>query len=235
MSDVQEALALADELTDYVGMFKVGKELHRTASNQCVPIVARIYATSQDRRANIFLDLKDHDTPNTIYQTAKANSVPGVRMFNIHVAGGEKMCKKSLEGAHEGAQITGIETPKVIGVTVLTSLDDADLSEQGLGITYKDLVRKRTELAKRWGLQGVVCPANAAGYLEKEFGSDFLYVTPGVDWKGLHSEGQKQLYTPDRAVQDCTSSVLVIGTAIRKAQDRKATSYEILQVMTQHL
>lgn len=228
---VDEALSLTGELSDYVWMYKIGKELHTAACNEGVPIVKEIF----DRKGAVFLDLKLHDTPNTVYGAAKASVVPGVSFFNIHVAGGEEMCKKAIEGAYEGAQARELERPRVIGVTVLTSLDDDDLKTQNLGVGYDDLVMRRTELAKKWGLDGIVCPAKKAGELERRFGSDFMYVTPGIKWAGVQREGQKQLYTPDKAVQDCTSSILVIGGAITKAEDKKATAYEILQAMAQHL
>src|SRR3989338_3598678 len=125
--------------------------------------------------------------------------------------------------------------PYVIGVTVLTSLNDEDLAAQHLGIKYDDLVRRRTELAREWGLAGIVCPANKAGALEKEFGSDFLYVTPGIEWGGNAGEGQKQLYTPDMAVRDCHSSILVFGSAVSKAVDRRATAYAILRAMAPYV
>ncbi len=96
---VDEALSLAGELSDYVGMCKIGKELHTVAGNEGVPIVREIF----DRKGAAFLDLKYHDTPNTFYGAAKASAVPGVSFFNIHVAGGEEMCKKAVEGAYEGA------------------------------------------------------------------------------------------------------------------------------------
>ena len=228
---VKEALDLVSELSDYVGIFKVGKQLHTIAGNEGIDIIKKIH----EKGGKIFLDLKLHDKPSTVYEASKACAVPGVCMFNIHVAGGEVMCKKAIEGSLEGARINKIESPKVIGVTVLTSLDDGDLAVQGLGINYGNLVRRRTELAKEWGLDGVVCPANKAGVLEKEFGSNFIYVTPGIEWAGKSGEGQKQLYTPDRAVQDCTSSILVIGSAIRKAEDRRKVAYEILQAMAKNL
>lgn len=228
---VEEALSLAGELSDYVGMCKIGKELHTAACNEGIPIVREIF----NRKGAVFLDLKYHDTPNTVYGAAKASAVPGVSFFNIHIAGGEEMCKKAIEGSYEGAQAKGLERPRIIGVTVLTSLDDSDLEVQGLGVKYDDLVRRRTELAKKWGLDGIVCPAKKAGGLEKEFGSDFMYVTPGIKWAGVQREGQKQLYTPDLAVQDCSNSILVIGGAITEAKDKKATAYEILQEMAKHL
>jgi len=228
---VDEALSLAVGLSDYVGMCKIGKELHTAACNEGVPIIKKIF----DKKGAVFLDLKLHDTPNTVYGAAKASAVPGVSFFNIHVAGGEEMCKKAIEGAYEGAQDRGIERPGVIGVTVLTSLNDDDLKTQDLGSGYDNLVMRRTELAKEWGLDGIVCPAKKAGELEKRFGSDFMYVTPGIKWAGIQREGQKQLYTPDLAVKDCSNSILVIGGAITNAEDKKATAYEILQAMARYL
>ncbi len=228
---VQNALDMAEELAPCVGTFKVGKQLHTSAGNVGVNIISEIGKSG----GNTFLDLKLHDTPNTVYQASKVSAVPGVYVFNIHVAGGEAMCKKAVEGAYEGAQARHIDRPKVIGVTVLTSLDDNDLKVQGLGVKYDDLVKRRTELAKKWGLDGIVCAANKAGGLEKEFGSDFTYVTPGIKWAGKQGAGQKQLYTPDKAVKDCGSSILVIGSAITKAEDKKATAYEILRAMAKEL
>lgn len=228
---VQDALDLAALLSDYVGMFKVGKQIHTAAGNENINIIKEIY----DRGGNVFLDLKLHDTPNTVYEASRACTVPGVYMFNVHIAGGEAMCRKALEGAHDQAHARGIEKPKVIGVTVLTSLGDQDLEEQHLNITYDDLVMRRTELAVEWGLDGIVCPANIAGALEKRFGSHILYVTPGISWAGNHGTGQKQLYTPDLAVRDCSNSILVLGSAIMKAEDKRLTAYEILQTMAREL
>lgn len=245
----KEALSLTGELSDYVGMCKIGKELHTVAGNEGVSIVKEIF----NRKGSSFLDLKLHDTPNTVYGVAKASAVSGVSFFNIHIAGGEEMCNKTLEGAYEGAKMRGIKRPRVIGVTVLTSLSDGDLKEQGLDIAYNELVEKRTELAKRWGLDGIVCSASKAGGLEK-MDYTFKKVTLGIKWVGIQNLGQKQLYTPDRAVEDYNNSILVIGSTITKAgnvyemingkktlmekgspQDRQKVAYEILQAMTKYL
>lgn len=118
---------------------------------------------------------------------------------------------------------------------MLTSLGDEDLAAQNLGILYDDLVMRRTELAVEWGLDGIVCPANKAGALEKHFGSNLLYVTPGIAWAGKHGAGQKQLYTPDLAVKDCRNSILVLGSAITKAEERRNTAGEILKAMATNL
>jgi len=228
---VRDALGLVTELSDYVGTFKVGKQLHTAAGNKSVNIIEEILR----RGGEAFLDLKLHDTPNTVYEASRACTVPGVYIFNVHIAGGKTMCRKAVEGAYEAALASGIEKPRVIGVTVLTSLSDEDLAVQNLGIDYDSLVMRRAELAVKWGLDGIVCPANKAGELERRFGSDFLYVTPGIAWEGTHGAGQKQLYTPDLAVRDCSNSILVVGSAITKAEDRRKTAYEILRAMAEEL
>ena len=231
MSSVDDAVNLTEELSDYVCGVKIGKELNQIAVNRGINIIREINKNSVE----IFLDLKLHDTPNTVLRSAYQCSVPGVSMFNLHIEGGEEMCKKAIEGSYDGANIHEIKRPKVIGVTVLTSLDDNDLKVQGLNIKYDDLVRRRTELAKKWGLDGIVCPANKAGQLEKEFGPTLLYVTPGIEWAGKKGTGQKQLYTPGQAVSDCKNSILILGSAITKAENMKETAYEILQDMAKHL
>jgi orotidine-5'-phosphate decarboxylase len=230
VSKVSDAIVLAKEVSGLVGFLKIGKETHTSACNEGISIIKEMCQYG----GGVFLDLKFHDTPQTVYGAAKAATVPGVSIFNIHVAGGEMMCKKAIEGATEEAEVKKIGRPRVIGVTVLTSLNDKELAKQGLGIKYDDWVKRNTELAKKWGLDGVVCPANKAGTLEKEFGK-WLYVTPGIEWKGKSGLGQQQLYTPDKAVQDCKSSILVIGSAITKAQDKRKTAYEILQAMAPYV
>lgn len=239
VDSVDAALDLAVRLSGVVGHFKVGKSLHATAGNEGVAIVKELYFrnTSPSRDYNIFLDLKLHDTPDQVYRTARECSIPGVSMLNVHVAGGEKMCKEALRGVGEKQDCSYRSKAKVIGVTVLTSLDDSDLRKEGLSTTYDELVLRRTELAREWGLDGIVCPANKAGELEKRFGK-WLYVTPGIKYAGVQNVGQKQLDTPDGAVAACKSSILVIGTAIRGTKQNpktyaqmQDTAYQLLQVM----
>lgn len=226
IENVDEAFAMANDLKEYVGMVKVGKELHLAAGNEGRNIVRELSRSGM----HSFLDLKLHDTPATVEKASRQCAVPGVYMFNVHVAGGEAMCRKAVDAVRN---MSG--RPKVIGVTVLTSLDNNDLSTLGFGYQFDTLVKRNTELAQKWGLDGVVCPANKAGMLEKEFGSNFLYVTPGISYSGKQGEGQKQLYTPDLAVRDCKNSILVIGSAITKAPNRRQTAYEILQSMAREL
>ncbi|NQU98707.1 orotidine 5'-phosphate decarboxylase [Candidatus Woesearchaeota archaeon] len=274
--DVQQALEAVKELNPFVGMFKVGKELHSEIAwstrgvlqeiyyEQFKPFISgldektRTYLETTNRKdslffmtnvmgsqlydGNIFLDLKFHDTQFTVGQASARNSRPGVHMMNLHISSGENVCKKAVEQAYEATEkynkglslVQKMEMPKIIGVTVLTSLDDAELKKIGYDKTFDELVRLRTGLAVEWGLDGVVCPANKAGMLQREFG-DMVYVTPGIEWAGLHGDKQKQLYTPDLAVKDCSNSILVIGSAIRKAEDRPKVAYEIIQAMAKKL
>lgn len=229
---VDEAIALAGELHPYIGRFKIGMQLHNTAGHEARNIVGEVYQITQD--PTTFLDLKWLDIPQTVKATAKAAAQPGVYMANIHIAGGgEAMCKAALEGMYEGAQERNIPTPKVIGVTVLTSMDDDDLAQINLG-QYDDEVLRRAELAKKWGLDGIVCPARIAGEMEKRFG-EWIYATPGIQYGDTKGDGQKQLYTTDLAVQDSKYSRLVIGSALRKAPNRVQRAKDILNLMAPYV
>lgn len=230
VSATREAFAYADGFSDLIGMIKIGKGTNQAAVNEGVPLMRKIHQTSMD----VFLDLKLKDTPDQVYGAAKQCTVPGVTMFNVHVDGGEEMCKMALKAAAEASAARGIPKPKVIGVTVLTSLDDDDLWEMGIPAKYEKQVLRMATLAKKWGLDGIVCGANQAGNLEKKFGP-WTYVTPGIKFAGIQNVGQKQLDTPDGAVQACKGSVLVIGSAVTKAQDRRKTAHEILQAMAPYV
>jgi len=239
IKSTEAAFDLAYELSDYVGMFKIGKELHIIAGNEGTDIIS--IGIISKRPGSVFLDLKLHDTPNTVFQ-ASLNSVrPEVYMFNVHLSGGEAMCRKAMEGAEKGFDNLekevkkGLARPKVIGVTMLTSLNDNDLETLGFKSNYSDQVLKMAELAVKWGLDGIVCPAKEAGKMEKRFGSSLLYVTPGIEWGGVAGAGQKQLYDPVQAIKDCNNSILVIGSAITKAPNSAQTAYEIVQAMAKHI
>jgi orotate phosphoribosyltransferase len=228
--NTRDAFAYADGFSDLIGLIKIGKATNQAAVNEGVPLLRKLHQTGM----GVFLDLKLKDTPDQVYLAAKQCTVPGVQMFNVHVDGGEKMCKEAVRGATEAAAARGIPKPKVIGVTVLTSLDENDLTSICVNEKYEDHVFHMAKRAKQWGLDGIVCPASLAGKMEKKFGR-WEYVTPGVKFAGVQNVGQKQLDTPDGAVQACKSSTLVIGSAVTKAPDRRKTAYEILQVMAPHV
>jgi len=227
---VEQALEWSRRLSPYAGSFKIGKSLHLTAGLEGRNIISEIAEVG----GASFLDLKGHDTPDQIKKYAMAATVPGVYMFNIHV-GNENMTRAAVEGAYEQSQKLGIKRPLVIGVTELTSLDDIDLEILGNRFSYDESVLNKTELAIKYGLDGIVCPAKKAGGLEQKFGDKLLYVTPGVKMGDIANVGQKQLYEPSDAVKDCSNSILIIGSAITKAPNMEQQAYRALQEMAPYM
>ncbi len=241
--DPYEAADLAKMLSDIVGYFKLNFSLVK-ASNTGFPLVARVWDADPDKEANAFVDLKPNDIPRTVYEVSRnfANA-GGVYMMSVHLSGCEAMCKEALRGAEDGTvkQRIGdhgiyVDTrPKVVGVTVLSHLTDADLEADGSSMGYRDLVRRRTENSRRWGLDGVVCRASMAGSLEKEFGSDFIYVAVEHEWKGIHGKGQVEPYSPARTVRECKNVMVISGSAIINSTNRRETAYEMLKAMAAEL
>ena len=225
----KEALAIVSELSDVVGMFKVGKKLHCAACNEGVAIVPEI----AKRGGKVFLDLKFHDVPATM-DACKTALAKGVSIINLHVSGGKQQCIKAKEFIKLQAEKLQISMPSVIGVTELTSLNDEDLKEDGRTMTFDDLVAIRTKNAKKWGLDGIVCPANKSTQVQPLVEQPFLFITPGIEFGGEHGEGQKQLYTPDKAVKEWTNSILVIGSAILKAPNKRQRTLDIIKSMVQN-
>jgi len=217
-----EVRALVEELSPLVGLFKVGKESFTRFGPE---IVRRV----QEHGAGVFLDLKYHDIPNTVRGAARAAAEMGVRIFNVHASGGSAMMKAALEGVAE----VGLEEdrrPRVIAVTVLTSIDREILnSECGVPGPVVDQVLRLARLTQDSGLDGIVCSAADLEALAGQLNPGFLFVTPGI--KGTTTPAgadQKRVMSPGRAVA-AGSSLLVVGRAITGAQDRRAAAREILQ------
>lgn len=248
---VEDAKSVALELKKEIKLFKIGAQLHASAGCEEVNLIGYLHSFG----AEAYLDLKVHNSPKTVYELSKIFAKAKVAMFSVHIAGGEEMCKRAIDGATDGVlekldrsaknktlERLFLETkdeskidsdklnrPKVIGVTELANIDDYDLEAQGLNLKYDDLVRKRTELAREWNLDGITCPANKVGALEKEFGSDFIYVTSGISWKNDLYASQKQLCSLEQAVKNSSNSILVLGDTILKSKDKIATTKEILE------
>ena len=165
------------------------------------------------RGFEVFLDLKFHDIPNTTGQACKAAASMGVWMVNVHASGGSKM----MEAARE-ALANFNQRPKLIAVTVLTSMTQADLAEIGVMVTPAEQVLRLATLAQASGLDGVVCSAQEAALLRKQAGSAFCLVTPGIRPADAATDDQARIMTP-RAALENGSSYLVIGRPITKAVD----------------
>jgi len=200
------ALALAHRLSPELCRLKVGKELF-TATG---PILLE-----QLMRGGfeIFLDLKFHDIPNTTAQACKAAASLGVWMINVHALGGRKMLEAAQIAVSNSAR-----PPKLIAVTMLTSMAQEDIAELGIQFTPEEMVLRLAKLAQDAGLDGVVCSAQETVMLRKQCGNKFSLVTPGIRPAHASLDDQSRVMTPQAAMQ-AGSSYLVIGRPITKASD----------------
>lgn len=164
------------------------------------------------RGFSVFLDLKFHDIPNTCSKAVAAAAELGVWMVNVHASGGERM----MTASREILEPYGKDRPLLIGVTVLTSMEQQDLAGIGLNVTPQEQVLRLAKLTNRCGLDGVVCSAHESALLKSEVGSDFKLVTPGIRPAGSAVGDQKRIMTPYEAVT-AGSDYLVIGRPITQA------------------
>lgn len=200
------ALALADRLQPSLCRLKVGKELFTAAG-------PALLEQLMNRGFEVFLDLKFHDIPNTVAQACKAAAGLGVWMVNVHALGGRKM----LDAAREALANTG-RRPKLIAVTLLTSMAQGDLDDLGIVATPGEMVLRLARLARDCGLDGVVCSAQEAALLRKQCGDDFCLVTPGIRPAQASLDDQSRVMTPLAALR-AGASYLVIGRPITQAED----------------
>jgi orotidine-5'-phosphate decarboxylase len=167
--DQRAALNLVSQLDPALCRLKVGKEMFCHFGPDFVREL-------QQRQFDVFLDLKFHDIPNTVAKAVKAAADLGVWMVNVHASGGSRM----MVAAREALQSFGAERPLLIAVTVLTSMEQADLLELGITLTPEQQVLKLASLTHQSGLDGVVCSAHEARALKQQFGQAFQLVTPGI-------------------------------------------------------
>ncbi len=203
-ADAQQALDFAMVLDPAACKLKVGFELFVTAGPSLVSQLV-------ERGFDVFLDLKFHDIPNTVASVCQAAAKLGVWMINVHAAGGQRM----LEAAREGLDGES-HRPKLIAVTVLTSMADTDLQGVGVERSTKEQALLLGALAQSCGLDGVVCSALEAADMRRTFGQDFLLVTPGIRPAHAQSDDQRRVMTPTDAV-DAGADYLVIGRPITRA------------------
>ncbi len=175
---------------------------------------------------SIFLDLKLHDIPNTVYQTMKGLSRLEIDMINVHAAGGSKMMARALEGLTDGAGSK--QRPKLLAVTQLTSTSEADMQEnQLIGVSLMESVLHYASRAAQSGLDGVVCSPLEAGLVKEKCGPDFLTITPGIRQSQLMGDDQERVTTPKRA-KEIGSSGIVVGRPITKAENPIEVYHQIM-------
>jgi len=210
---IGETLQWVERLRDHIGVYKIGKEAFTHFGPE---IVRRI----QDLGGRVFLDLKFHDIPNTVAKAAEGAVRLGVAMFNVHAMGGREMMEKTVEAVERATRETGGEKPLILAVTVLTSLNDRDLSELGFQHTTKSLAAHLAAAAHRAGVGGVVASPQDIQSIRKACGPDFAVVTPGIRLGGgqVEKDDQKRIDTPRDAIGN-GADYIVVGRPIRQAKD----------------
>jgi orotidine-5'-phosphate decarboxylase len=209
-----EALAMVDRLDGACRWYKVGMELYYRAGNQLLEIL-------QKRGFKVFLDLKLHDIPNTVAGAVRTVAQTGVSLLTVHAGGGGAM----LQAAAEAARTPG--APRLLAVTVLTSMDDGQLASVGVSGGSAEQVLRLARLAQASGITGMVCSAEEVATLRVDFGTEVLLVTPGIRAAGEDEGDQKRIATAGRAIA-LGSSMLVVGRPITRAADPEAAARRIL-------
>ncbi|MBD3179329.1 MAG: orotidine-5'-phosphate decarboxylase [Candidatus Latescibacteria bacterium] len=211
--DVQDgprALELVDQLIGKIDFFKVGSRLF-TAEGP--PLVKAI----REKGGRVFIDLKFHDIPATVAGAVKAACGLGVDMMTLHTTGGFEMMKEASRTAAEVSAELGRDRPVLVGVTILTSMEETDLEViSPVKYNIADIVHRLASRAEEAGLDGIVCSVWEAGDIREKFRDDFVIVTPGIRPAGTGMDDQKRVATPARAAE-AGSDYLVIGRPIYQA------------------
>ena len=203
---------------DSARIYKVGMQLYTAEEPQ---IVRDLVASGRQ----VFLDLKYHDIPNSVASAVQEAAKLGVRMLSVHASGGGKMLRAAVEAARNTNPST-----MVLGVTVLTSLDNRDLEHAGVRGNVGDQVSRLAALAISNRCAGVIASAQEAAALRAEWGDDFLIVTPGVRPAGAGQDDQARIVTPSEAIA-AGASYIVVGRPITEAADPATEAREILAQM----
>ncbi len=224
VSSAEAGSRLATRLHGHVGMFKVGLE-NFTAEG---PVLPRFLVATGEK---VFLDLKLHDIPNTVRAAARVAAQLGVSMFNVHASGGRKMMEAASQGAAEGSELRqdGMR-PRVLAVTVLTSLTEEALRELGISGSAEEVVVRLARLAREAGLDGVVASPREIAALRSALGPDFLIVTPGIRPVNAAADDQARIATPEAAIR-AGADYLVVGRPITGTTDPAAAADAIVAEM----
>jgi orotidine-5'-phosphate decarboxylase len=213
--DARAAIALVDRLEGAASWFKVGLELYIGEGNSLLTELQR-------RGFSIFLDLKLYDIPNTVASAVRAATRLGVNMLTVHGAGGSEMLSAAAEAAGSSLDL--------LAVTVLTSMDAAQLEETGVHASPAEQVDKLAALAFSHGIRGFVCSPMEVANLRKQFGGKPVLVIPGIRPAGSESGDQRRLATPAAAMA-AGASYLVVGRPITRAADPAAAARSIVAEM----
>ena len=213
-------LALAHRVAPEAGILKLGLEAFVAEGPSLVHALV-------ESGAGVFLDLKLHDIPNTVGRAAAAAARTGASIVNCHALGGAEMMKAFAEGARDAAAKAGHPAPKLIAVTILTSLDAAAVRAVGLEGSPREAALRLAILAKESGLDGIVCSPEEIEAIRAALGNDFLLVVPGVRPRGEAAGDQRRVATPYEAIR-AGADLLVVGRPITGAPDPAAAARAIV-------
>ncbi len=217
--DLKVAQELVEQLSSVVKIFKVGSQLF-TASG------LKIFNLIQEKGAEVFLDLKFHDIPNTVSHTVEAACRYNPLMLTVHALGGSQMLRAAVDARnHLGAKT------KILGVTILTSLDKGQLEEIGLTASVNEEVLCLAQMARACGLNGVVASPQEIVILRQSLGEDFIIVTPGIRPEGPMRDDQRRTMQAKEAVA-AGADYLVVGRPITQAQDAYQAAKDIIAQIT---
>jgi len=222
----ERAMQLVNALHDLAGGFKIGNRLFTREGPTLVRRIA-------DAGSRVFLDLKYHDIPNTVEQAVEAAVGTGAWMINVHSSGGMAMMQAAARAARDTSAKLGRQTPLMIGVTVLTSMDQQALRSIGVERPVLEQVLALARMTKEAGLQGVVASAQETPEIRKACGPDFQIVTPGIRGASAGAERNDQSRTmgPAEAIR-AGASYLVVGRPIIAAADPRGAAAAIVEELT---
>jgi orotidine-5'-phosphate decarboxylase len=223
VASVKEAEQYVRLLVRDVGLFKVGKQLFLHAGPKIVSMV-------REKGGEVFLDLKFHDIPRTVAKAAAEATRMGARMFDLHASGSSAMMQQTVAEVNRVCRNEGLRRPKILAVTVLTSLTREDLRKVGVAAGVENQVVRLARLAREASMDGVVASPLEIARIRKECGRGFLIVTPGVRVAGSEWDDQKRVLSPAEAIQ-AGADYLVVGKPIRDAQDPRAAAREVVAEM----
>jgi len=216
---LQPGLELYRRVAAHAGIAKVGLSLFVEHGPRAVEAFRAL-------GAQVFLDLKLHDIPNTVELAAARAASLGVGLLTVHAQGGEAMLRAALAGAADGAAKAGVPPPRILAVTVLTSLSDADLQALGYRASASEVATGLSDVAARAGVGGVVCSPREAAALRRRHGAGLFLCTPGIRPAASDAGDQARAETPRFAVE-AGASLLVVGRPITAAPDPAAAAQAV--------
>lgn len=224
----EEAFELVSELHEYVGIFKVGLQIITSEGPEIVKCI-------QEKGCKLFFDGKFHDIPNTIAKASANVTRLGADIFDVHVAGGSKMIKAAVKESVKVAEKYNIPKPTILGITVLSSIDQTLLTEELAVPEQIDAhVTRLALLAKESGLDGVVASVKEVEQIRKACGKDFLIMCPGIRPTWAEVNDQKRIATPAEAIR-LGADLLVVGRPITAAENRVNAAKKILSEIQESL